>query len=92
MTNSQNLGQKQPYLTITRNAFKKDEKHPDLRGYITLHEPLPAGTYEIGLYGKMSQKQNKIYSGVIRPKLEKKIEPHFQEREEEDDESEVFPF
>lgn len=73
---------KQPYLSISKNSYKRpDMKDPDLRGFITLHEPLPAGNYDIGLYEGISKKGNKKYSGIIKPKVEK-IMDHWQERYE----------
>lgn len=56
-------------------------KDPDLRAFITLHEPLPAGSYDVGLYEGISKKGNKKYSGIIKPKVEK-IMDHWQERYE----------
>lgn len=73
---------RQPYLSIIRNAFKKEKNHPDLTAFITLQEPLPAGVYEFGLFEGITEKGNKKYSGMIKSKVEiKKPVQHFQERD-----------
>lgn len=70
---------KQPYLSIVRNAYKRlNKQDPDLRGYITLHEPLPAGKYEACLYEGTSEKGNKKYSGIIKVQVERVV-AHWQE-------------
>lgn len=73
------------YLTLHKNTYKKSENHPDLRAIISINEALEPGTYEAGLFSKISQKGNKIYNGTIKIKVDKKNEPvqSFHEKEEE---------
>ncbi len=70
--------ERKPYLLVTRNLVKKlGDNKPDLRGFITLPQSLPAGEYEIPLYAGFSRKGNKKYSGFIKPK--EKIVAHWQD-------------
>ena len=70
---------KQPYLSVVRNLSKKlGDNKPDLKGFITLHESLLAGEYEIPLYAGMSKQGNKKHSGIIKPKGERVV-AHWQD-------------
>lgn len=83
------------YLTISKNSYKKTDKHPDLRAFISINEALEPGVYEAGLFSKISQNGNKIYNGTIKPKFDKGSKPveHWQEKKEENiEENNDIPF
>jgi hypothetical protein len=60
-------------LIVVRNHYKKRDTSPDLVGYLSIQEDLPSGQYEVGLYSKTSKAGNKIFNGIIRPKLKRVI-------------------
>ena len=47
---------------------RQNERQPVMRGIITLTEALPPGEYEVSLWGKVSKKGSKFWSGEFKPK------------------------
>lgn len=59
-----------------------NERQPVMRGIITVIEALPPGEYEVSLWGKVSKKGSKFWSGEFKPKQERRPEPIASEPEQ----------
>lgn len=47
---------------------RQNERQPVMRGTITVTERLEPGEYEVSVWGKVSKKGNKFWSGEYKPK------------------------
>jgi hypothetical protein len=67
---------------------RQNERQPVMRGVITVLEALPPGEYEVSLWGKVSKKGSKFWSGEFKPKQERQAakpaaaEPEFDDIEQ----------
>jgi len=50
---------------------RQNERQPVMRGVITVTETLTPGDYEVSLWGKVSKKGTKFWSGEFKPKQER---------------------
>jgi hypothetical protein len=50
---------------------RSNDRQPVMRGTITVTEKLEPGEYEVSLWGKVSKKGNKFWSGEYKPKQER---------------------
>ncbi len=55
---------------------RQNERQPVMRGIITVTDKMEPGEYEVSLWGKVSKKGSKFWSGEFKPKQrEPKAEP-----------------
>jgi hypothetical protein len=64
---------------------RQNERQPVMRGIITVIEALPPGEYEVSLWGKVSKKGSKFWSGEFKPKQEREAKPIASEPDLNDD-------
>ncbi len=50
---------------------RQNERQPVMRGIITVTEAMAPGEYEVSLWGKVSKKGSKFWSGEFKPKGER---------------------
>lgn len=53
---------------------RQNERQPVMRGTITVTEKMAPGEYEVSLWGKVSKKGTKYWSGEFKPKAERQAE------------------
>jgi hypothetical protein len=54
---------------------RQNDRQPVMRGTITVTERLEPGEYEVSVWGKVSKKGNKFWSGEYKPKQARQAEP-----------------
>lgn len=64
---------------------RQNERQPVMRGTITVTERLEPGEYEVSVWGKVSKKGNKFWSGEYKPKQERQQAAPADEPELNDD-------
>ena len=50
---------------------RQNERQPVMRGVITVTDMMEPGEYEVSLWGKVSKKGSKFWSGEFKPKQER---------------------
>ena len=50
---------------------RQNERQPVMRGVITVTDMLEPGEYEVSVWGKVSKKGTKFWSGEFKPKQER---------------------
>jgi hypothetical protein len=69
---------------------RTNDRQPVMRGTITVTEKLEPGEYEVSVWGKVSKKGNKFWSGEYKPKQER--QPATERQAEPDPFSDDIPF
>ena len=54
---------------------RQNERQPVMRGVITVTDMMEPGEYEVSLWGKVSKKGSKFWSGEFKPKQERQAKP-----------------